>query len=183
MAANTLEARNREQALLGRLGQVPLFARLSSRHLQLLCKVAKPRSLAAGEILCRADEADEGLYILLKGRLEVRRGGTVVGEVKPIGTAGEIGALTGAPQEIEIASAAEGLALHIAGDVMALMLSRDGSLYTRLARNVISWLSAELVRGNRDQAAVAGRRQELQQVIDEARHELNDARMLHSMRT
>lgn len=167
---------------MGRLGQVPLLRRLSTRHLQLLRKIAKARVLKDGEVLCRAGEPAQGLYILLKGGMVRRRGGTVLGEVIPIGVAGEIGALTGLPREEEVISTAEGLALHVSGEVLQLVLAKDIELYQRLARNAIEWLSARLVMANDSLTDVARRRADLMGVIDEAQHELNDARMLHSMR-
>lgn len=177
-----IAARSHEQAFLGRLGQLPLFVRLSSRHLQLIRKVARPRPLSSGEVLWEAGAVAQGLFILLKGRLERRRGGSVLGEVTPIGTAGEIGMLTGQPQAEEVVSTSTGLALHVPGEIMELVLSRDMDLYQRLSRNAIGWLSAQLVEANQAQADFARRRNDLQRVIDEAQHELNDARMLHSMR-
>lgn len=177
-----IAARGHEQALLGRLGQVPLFLHLSSRHLQLLRKVARPRALSSGEVLCEAGARAQGLFILLKGRLERRRAGTVLGEVTAIGTAGEIGSLTGLAQDEEVVSTATGLALHVPGEIMELVLARDMDLYQRLARNAIVWLSSRLVEANEVQAAVAQRRHDLERVVEEAQHELNDARMLRSLR-
>ncbi|MFH1571607.1 MAG: cyclic nucleotide-binding domain-containing protein [Gemmatimonadota bacterium] len=178
----SIAARSQEQALLARLQQVPLFARLSSRHLQLLRKVARPRPLGAGEVLSAAGSANGELFVLLKGRLRCLRDEVELGEVTPIATVGEVALLSGQPQEEQIISAEEGLALAVPGEMVRLLLSRDLDLYQRLARNAIASLSALLVAGNEAQSRLAAQRQALQVRLDEAQHELNDAHLLRSMR-
>lgn len=62
------------------------------------------------------------------------------------------------------------------------LFDREQELFNRMSRGIIEDLCEELNRANLDQGQLATRRAELSKLMKEAEHELNDARMIHSMR-
>ena len=64
---SSVAAKAQEQAVLSRLQQVPLFARLPSKYIQFIRKAAAPTPIAEGQVLCSEGDEPSGLYILFKG--------------------------------------------------------------------------------------------------------------------
>ena len=118
----------------------------------------------------------------MRGELSVRRGGEEVRVVEPVAAVGERSVLTGDPYDEEVFSTAEGLALLIPQAVFLALLDREQELVNRMSRGIIEEMCEALSRANVDQSQLATKRAELSKVLEEAEHELNDARMIHSMR-
>ena len=180
MSERTADGRSQEQALIGRLQQAPVFQCLAGRYLQVLRRIARPRTLAPGATVIEAGEAGPGLFILLKGTWAVGDSSDHV--LEPISTAGEIAELTEAPQALRIGAVEDSIALHIPHDVLSALFSRDADLHQRLCRNAIMDLSQRLVASNSRLDRLGEERATLETDLAAIEMELNDARMLQSMR-
>ena len=150
--------------------------------MQVMCKAAKAKPLQADEALYSEGDEAAGLFVVMRGELSVRRGGEEVRVVEPVAAVGERSVLTGDPYDEEVFSTAEGLALLISQAVFLALLDREQELVNRMSRGIIEEMCAALSRANVDQSQLATKRAELSKVLEEAEHELNDARMIHSMR-
>jgi CRP-like cAMP-binding protein len=179
---SSVTAKAREKALIGRLQQVAAFAKLSTKHMQVMRKAAKPVPLKEGQTLFAQGDEAAGLFVLMKGAISVRRDGVEVSAVDPVAAVGERSMLTGDPYDEEAVSTTAGLALLIPQAVFVVLFDREQELFNRMSRGIIEDLCEELNRANLDQSQLATRRAELSKLMEEAEHELNDARMIHSMR-
>ena len=173
--------RSQEQALIGRLQQAPVFHRLAGRYLQVMRKIARPQPLAAGAVVIEASVADAGLWILIQGRWRV--GPPEDGDMlEPIATAGEVALLTGRPAGRSVVSEGDSVALQIPQPILEQLFARDAELHQRLCRNVIGDLSQRLIAANADLEQLGAACADVESDLEAIRRELNDARMLESMR-
>ncbi len=176
-----ISSRAQEQALLQKLLQVPVFARLAGQQLQVFLKVAKPKMIKSEEVLWEAGGPCRGLYILLKGRLALRAAGREAQVVQPIAAVGEVAALTGQAHTERATAVEASLLLEIQQPLFEGLLMRNTSLCQVVCRNIIGALSQQLegIDGGIDQ--LQKQRQTLEQKIKDAESELNALRMI-SMR-
>jgi len=182
MSINLLAAKNREQQLIGLLRKISLFQRLNSRFLQGWLKGAKTRQLKEGERLCGKGETDTSLFILLKGALERDEGMCGIRVWNPITSVGETEALIGQPHSGTIIAREATLLLEIPRRHFLLVLIQDAGTCQRVCRNLIDMLSAQMVEANTRNEALNRRRTEIAEAVKHAEIELNDLRMLQSLR-
>ena len=180
--SSTFADKSQQQALISKFQQVPLFNRCSSTHLQVMLKAARPVPFVEGHVLCEQGAPPSGVYVLMKGSLSIVQDGEEIDRLQPIATVGHISMLTSSPHGEEALALEAGLVLHMPFKLFEVLLSKDIDLYQRMSRFIIGELSAQLQRANEAQRGVAGRRADVVRRLEEARHELNDARMLRSMR-
>ena len=84
------------------LARVPIFRNLSAKPLAELSEIAKERSFATGAVVLREGDAGVGLFILLDGNVEVRRGGNVVARFGPGQFFGEMTLLDQQPRSADV---------------------------------------------------------------------------------
>lgn len=179
---NPPPSRAQDKALMGRLQQVPLFHRLSGRYLQLLRKVGRPTPLTSGQVLIAEEDTYPGIYLLLKGVLAVGRDSPDVRVLEPISSVGEVAELSGTPQSAEVSAGADGVCLHLPHELLQAIFQRDPELHQRLCKNLVAHLADRLQATNQGHAEIVASRDELLRDLAEAEGELNNARMLDSMR-
>ncbi len=179
---SSVTAKAQEKALIGTLQQVAAFSKLSTKHMQVMRKAVKPLPLTADQTLFEQGDEAAGLFVLMKGALSVRRDGIEVSTIDPVAAVGERSVLTGDPHDEQVISTTAGLALRIPQAVFVALFDREQELFNRMSRGIVEELCEELNRTNLDQSQLAARRAELSKLMEEAEHELNDARMIHSMR-
>jgi len=63
------------------LASVPLLAGLETRVRRRLAEIGKRRTYAADEVIVREGSTGTALYIVLRGRARVERGGETIGEI------------------------------------------------------------------------------------------------------
>ena len=90
--------------------------------------------------------------------------------------------MTGHAHLEDMTAATESLTLHFPHNFLDDILQRDLELHQRLSRNAIGSLCERLLRTNAERSKIGDRHGRLLADIEEARRELNDARMLRSMR-
>ncbi len=180
MTERSVNGRSQEQALLGLLQQAPVFQRLAGRYLQILRKIARPRTFVAGDVVIEAGAVGPGLFVLLKGKWAA--GDRSPDVLEPITTAGELAELMGSPQLLVIRSVGDSIALHVAHELLAALFARDAEFHQRLCRNVIADLSGRLVGANKRLDRLGEERAKVEDDLSAAQTELNNARMLKSMR-
>jgi signal-transduction protein with cAMP-binding, CBS, and nucleotidyltransferase domain len=169
---SSVAAKAQEQAVISRLQQVPLLARLPANFIQFIRKAAAPTPITAGQ----------GLYILFKGVLSLRKDEEEVARVEPVSCAGVVSALTGDPQPEDVVAEEEGIVMHVAQQILNAALTKNLELFQRLSRNAINSLADQLTSANEAQSAIALERAQLLQKASEVEIDLNDARMIASMR-
>lgn len=178
----TLSSKNQEQQLIQRLMQAPLFAKMSNRHLQLLLKLAQSKQVDADDSLWLEGDRARGLYVLLRGEIELFAAGKQVDHCKPIQTLGEIALLAGQPHAEEAVCTTQCILLEIPAPVILHVLQRNSEICQRICRNVIGALSLRLQKANDEVGALGEDCNKLQQQIAEVEHHANDLNMIRRMR-
>ncbi len=119
---------------VGLLRRVPLLAHLRGGALAHLARRCVARPVAAGEVLFRSGEPGDALWLVARGRLEVRRGLRVLAEVGPEEVVGELAVLSPEPRAATVLAteASELLGLPRAA-FLALLESDAGAARGTLA--------------------------------------------------
>ncbi len=178
-----LATKNREQLLLQRLAQVPVFQRLPGKHLQILLKFTRATAIDPDEALWLEGDPCRAMYILLKGQLAVLEEGKEIGQLKPVSSVGEISLLADLPHDDEVVGRDKCFLLELPRDVFNGVLKRHSDICQRICRNIVTLLSLRLQKGNDQVSEIAQRRTELEEIISKAEIELNDLNMIREMRS
>lgn len=89
------------------LARIPLFAGCSSRDLGHLARAADEVTLEQGAVLTRQGEIGREAFVLLDGRAEVQRDGSVVAELGPGAVIGELALLDGGPRTATVVASTD----------------------------------------------------------------------------
>jgi CRP-like cAMP-binding protein len=89
------------------LGEIPLFAGLSKRHLNRIASVAKTRRYARFTTIVRAGERGEAFYVILDGTVLVKPPGKRSVKLGPGDWFGEMALLDGAPRTANVEAQTE----------------------------------------------------------------------------
>jgi CRP/FNR family transcriptional regulator, cyclic AMP receptor protein len=84
------------------LSGVPMFAGLSSKHMNKLAEKTDELSFQPGESIVREGEPGEALYVILSGQAKVTRGGKRVARLLPGDFFGEMSAIDGGPRTASV---------------------------------------------------------------------------------
>jgi CPA1 family monovalent cation:H+ antiporter len=86
------------------LGALPLFSRLSRRHVRAIAKLAWPIDCAPGEVIVQAGDRGNSLYLILEGRARVVGKSRVL---RPGDFFGEMALIDGGPRSATIVAASQ----------------------------------------------------------------------------
>jgi CRP-like cAMP-binding protein len=106
------------------LATIPLFAGLSRRHLGKIAATATVRTIAGGSAIIRAGEPGDAFYVLLDGRVSVRRRGLPAISLGVNSFFGELALLDSGPRTATVVAD---------GPVVCLMIPQ--SRFLRLLRS------------------------------------------------
>lgn len=96
---------------------------------QLQCRKAK------GEDVFREGDTTQEMYILLKGKLEIRKGDQVIATIdEPDTYIGEMSTLLGAPRSATVVAAEDSLLVRVPRDRIAAFFDHSSSLALKLCR-------------------------------------------------
>ncbi len=101
----------RKSEKVGLLAEVPLFAHLSQRDLNLVARAADEVEVGAGEYLGRQGETGQEAFVVVSGSLDIRRNGRKVAMLGPGAVVGEMSLIDGAPRSADIVAHSEGSVL------------------------------------------------------------------------
>ena len=113
--------------------RIPLFLRCSKRDIAHIAGRSQAKIFPAGEAL--VTEGDEGrdFFVVLDGRVEVTRGGSVLRELGRGDFFGEIAILTGGPRTATVTALAVVDALVVDETAMRALLSEMPALRRKVA--------------------------------------------------
>ena len=127
---------------LGTLGDVPLFAGLSKRHLRRVAKLARIRRFAPGSPMVRAGDAGRSFYVLLDGSAKVVRSGARSRRLGIGDYFGEMALIDDAPRSADVVADEEVLALTIDRAGFTKLLRAEPALAQALLRMLAGRLRA-----------------------------------------
>jgi CRP-like cAMP-binding protein len=136
-ASRVREQLSRRQAALA---AVPLFSRLSQKHVRQLARVSVVLEYPEGFRI--VDEGEHGtiFYVVLSGRARVVRGRRTVAEVGPNGFFGEISLLDGGPRAASVVAKTTMRCLEISGNDFVGILAKDAGLALQVLKGMARWL-------------------------------------------
>lgn len=118
--------------LAGILAEVPLFSRLSSRHLRRTAACAQVARVSGGQAIVREGFSAEGFYVLLTGSATVSREGRRLRTLQRGDFFGELGLLDGAPRTATVTAEADGWVMKLSRQAFVEMLDREPAIARRL---------------------------------------------------
>jgi CRP/FNR family cyclic AMP-dependent transcriptional regulator len=105
------------------LGELPLFAGVSKRHLRKIAALAQTEEFSAGDIVIQVGEASDAFYLILGGRARIigkSRNSLRIGDYF-----GEMGLLDGEPRSATVAAADQLHVMKLSRRPFMALLSRE----------------------------------------------------------
>jgi len=128
--------------------KVRVFRRFSIAEAQRMVKLCTYKTYGASELIYRIGEPSKEMLILLSGRLNaLNNEGTVLGEILPGTTTGEMGVLTGEPRSASILAAEKSAGFVITKPDMETFL-RDDTVRLKVFENMVDLLCKRLTGAN-----------------------------------
>ena len=131
--------------LLKVLEKTSTFRGLPLEQAQRLLGICEIGRCAAGEVLYKEDSPSTEMFVLLSGRLAVRKGGrAVIAEITPVDIVGEMGALTGQARSAQVVVIEDAMGLTIQKHKLDILLKQDADLDRRISKNIIGILCQKI---------------------------------------
>jgi CRP-like cAMP-binding protein len=120
------------------LRRVPLLAKCSRRDLQEVASVAQERNLESGYEVTREGTPGREFYVVIDGRLAVRRRNRKIAEIGPGGFFGEIALLTEAPRNATVETLAPSRVLVLRSNQFTGLLQRNAAMAVKIMQALAS---------------------------------------------
>src|SRR5438874_4778026 len=140
------------------LRRIPLFQHMTYKELLGILGVARGRQFQAGQTIIREGEAGDELFIIFRGKVEVRKAGMAIATLRAGGHFGEMGLVDQAPRSATVAAGEETSAISIDRENLLKLMRRDSLLAVKLLWSFVQVLSARLRNTNE---ALTGLKSEL----------------------
>ncbi len=98
--------KSEEEAVIDQLTSVPLFSHLSGKDLKTVARSGTLRSYVAGDRIVTKGEKGLGFFLILDGRVEVKRDGKVIATLAPGAFFGEMALFEELPRTADVVAAA-----------------------------------------------------------------------------
>ena len=128
------------------LHEVPLFAAVPGRTLAAVAACADEVTVSAGDEVIVEGAVEDHLFVVVRGRLRASHEGTVLRDLPPGSTVGELAALVPEARSATVTALEESLLLRIDAMVLDELLAD----HPELARGVIRTLVTMLRGGGTD---------------------------------
>ena len=131
--------------LLHVLEKTATFQGLTLEQGKALLGICEVRKLSAGRVLYKEGEPSTEMFMLLSGRLAVRKGGrTVIAEIAPVDMVGEMGAITGQVRSAQVVALVDSMGLAVRKDRLDILLKRDADLDRKISKNIVGILCRKI---------------------------------------
>lgn len=140
------------------LRRIPLFQHMTYKELLGILGVARGRQFQAGQAIIHEGEAGDELFVIFRGKVEVRKGGMAIATLRAGGHFGEMGLVDQAPRSATVTAVEETSAISIDRENLLKLMRRDSLLAVKLLWSFVQVLSARLRNTNE---ALTGLKSEL----------------------
>ena len=144
------EAGARLRLTIETLHKIPLFQHLSYADLVQVINVSRAREVSAEEALIHEGDEGDALYIVLKGRVAVEKGGNVFAILGPGRHFGEMSLVDNQPRSATVRTTEKSVLIRIIRNDFYELLRQDSVLAVKLLWNFIQTLSGRLRAANPD---------------------------------
>jgi len=128
---------------------IPLFKSFSDDQYKAFLNVCSIKTIKQDSFLCRENEPADELYVLMKVKLKVMKGYTLVTILSPMGLVGEIGVFTSGKRTADVLAQTDSTVIRIHKNELFGLMKANASLSQRLLLNTIHDLSSKLQEDNR----------------------------------
>jgi len=118
------------------LRRAPLFEALTERDLRLLAQIAREVEVEPGRVLSGIDQRDSDLFLILEGRVSIRRDGREITWLGRDELVGELAVLDDRPRSAEVVAKEPCRLVHIPRGALHELLRRDSALTTQLLKGL-----------------------------------------------
>jgi len=139
-----LEAQSRMEALK----KIPLFRHLTYKEQTAVLSIATTRSYAEGEEIIREGQPGHDLYIVIKGRVVVEKGGMEISELFSGGHFGEMGLVDNAPRSATIRASEATRVMLVARSELMTLMKRESILAVKMLWSFVQVLADRLRAAN-----------------------------------
>ena len=137
---------------------IPLFQHMTYKELLGILGVARGRQFQAGQTIIREGELGDELFVLFRGKVEVRKSGMAIATLRAGGHFGEMGLVDQAPRSATVVAMEDTSAISIDRANLLKLMRRDPLLAVKLLWSFVQVLSARLRNTNE---ALTGLKSEL----------------------
>lgn len=124
--------------------KIPFMADLSAAQIDRLLRSGKIRSLDSRAVLCNGGDRSTALWILLNGKLCVRKEDVELSVIEPVEIVGEMGVITGLSRSASIHAVDDVVILEIQRLRLDALMKDDLDLERKLYRNMLRSLCEKL---------------------------------------
>ncbi len=140
--------RNRD-AILELISTNPLFSTLSPSSVAKMVDRSSVRHLTGGEILLREGESGDSMFVVISGRLRAyvldsEDKPTVVGEISPGETVGEMALLSDHPRSASVRAVRDSTLLEFSREEFQGLVNREPAALVAIAREVVERLGRSI---------------------------------------
>ncbi len=140
--------REQLQRMKSVIEKVRVFKRFTMTEAQRLLKLCQYKSFAASEVIYRMGEPSREMLVLIQGKLQaINESGTVLGEILPGTTTGEMGVLTGQPRSATIVAMEKSAGFVITKPDLDTLL-RDEDIRLKVYENMVEMFCERLSGAN-----------------------------------
>lgn len=126
------------------IAKVPLFGGLSNRELAQVASIADQIDLPAGKVLIREGERGREFFVLLKGEVEVRRGGRKLATGRAGEFFGEIALVSKLPRVATVTTTTPVEALVITDRDFRALVRRSPQIALKVVEAVVERLPSDV---------------------------------------
>lgn len=131
-------------AALEAIANVPLFADLTLRERYTILDLFRPLSVGPAHPVVRQGDPGDSLYVLLDGRVDVRRGSKRVATLGPGSHFGEMALLSNRPRSATVTARAPTELLELGRDAFLDLVARDSTIGAKILWRLAQQLSLRL---------------------------------------
>lgn len=126
--------------------KIPMFENLSKEQIQKILRICSKKRYPGLHYLYHAGEESNDMYILLKGKLNIKlRIGDVWKIVTKFGIVGEMGFFSGAKRSANVITDTECILLKLNKVEVLRLFQQDKDLHIKILQNVINDLTQKLL--------------------------------------
>jgi len=130
------------------LKKIPLFRHLTYKEQTAVLSITTTRSYAEGEEIIREGQPGHDLYIVIKGRVVVEKGGMEIAELFSGGHFGEMGLVDNAPRSATIRAAEPTRVMLISRSELMALMKRESILAVKMLWSFVQVLADRLRAAN-----------------------------------
>ncbi len=135
--------------LLPIIKKIRVFRNFTPKEVEFIVTISDYKSLQSGEMIYKEGAESDEMLILLQGKLRVTsNSGSILGEIVPGTSTGEMGVLTGQPRTANVLASEKSSGLVISRAKLSALFSENQSLEVKALRNIVELLCERL--GNVD---------------------------------